>query len=41
MSELIHINDDYRLWVQTIKQRYLQSQMKAVVKVNQELLYFY
>lgn len=41
MSELIHINDDYRRWVQTIKQRYLQSQMKAFVKVNQELLYFY
>lgn len=41
MSELLHINDDYRQWVQTIKHRYLQSQMRSVLKANQELLYFY
>lgn len=41
MGDLIHIDPEYSRWIQTIKQRYLQSQMKAVVKVNQELLYFY
>ncbi len=41
MSELIYIDDDYRQWVKSIKLRYLRSQMRAVVKANQELLYFY
>ena len=41
MSELLHINDDYRQWVKAIKRRYLQSQIRSVVKANQELLYFY
>ena len=41
MSELIHIDNDYRAWVENIKRRYKQSQIKAVLKANQELMAFY
>lgn len=41
MSELLHIDNEYRSWVNAIKERYLQGQLNAVLKVNQELLYFY
>lgn len=41
MSELIHIDNDYRNWVKTIKERYLNGRLNAVLKANQELLHFY
>ena len=41
MSDLIHIDNEYRIWVKAIKERYLNGQLNAVVKVNQELLHFY
>ena len=41
MSDLIHIDNEYRNWVKAIKERYLNGQLNAVVKVNQELLHFY
>ena len=41
MSELLNINKDYRAWVETIKKRYKQSQTRAVLKANQEMMSFY
>jgi len=41
MSKLIHIDQDYRQWIQELSQRYRQSQIKASVRVNSEMLRFY
>lgn len=41
MSNLIHINNEYRQWIQSLSQRFHQSQIKAAVHVNQEMLRFY
>ena len=42
MSNTISIIDkDYKQWVKSLVVRYRQSQIKAAVKVNQELLRFY
>ena len=41
MSNLIHINSEYKQWIQSLSQRFRQSQIKAAVHVNQELLHFY
>ena len=41
MSNLIHIDKDYKQWIQSLSQRFRQSQIKASVHVNQEMLRFY
>ncbi len=41
MSNLIHINNEYRLWIQSLSQRFRQSQIKAAVHINKEMLRFY
>ena len=41
MSKLIHINKEYAEWVKSLSQRFRQSQIKAAVKVNSEMLKFY
>lgn len=41
MDKLIRQNDNYAEWIQTLSKRYRQSQIKAAVKVNNELLQFY
>jgi predicted nuclease of restriction endonuclease-like (RecB) superfamily len=41
MSNLIHINKDYATWIGELKLRIRQSQIKAAVKVNTELLQLY
>ncbi|MEY8486402.1 YhcG family protein [uncultured Parabacteroides sp.] len=41
MNKLIRENDNYAEWIQTLSKRYRQSQIKAAVKVNNELLQFY
>ena len=41
MSELAHIDNEYRDWVKAIKERYLNNRLHAVLKVNQVLLHFY
>ena len=41
MSNLIHINKDYAAWIGELKIRIRQSQIKAAVKVNTELLQLY
>lgn len=42
MSKSINILDEsYLQWVQDLCKRYRQSQIKAAVKVNKEMLWFY
>ena len=41
MSNLIRINNEYANWIKDLSLRFRQSQMKAAVKVNRELLKFY
>lgn len=41
MSNLININKDYAAWINELKLRIRNSQIKAAVKVNTELLYLY
>ena len=41
MSKLLSINKEYAEWLKTLSQRFRQSQIKAAVKVNSELLKFY
>ena len=35
------LDEDYQQWVKTLCKRYRQSQIKAAIKVNQEMLRFY
>ena len=41
MSKLIHIDQDYKQWIQDLKSRYRRSQIKVSVKVNYEVLAYY
>lgn len=41
MSNLIHVNKEYQQWIQELSKRFRRSQIKASVKVNQEVLAFY
>lgn len=41
MSKLLKIDQNYREWLQTVSQRFRSSQLKAAVKVNEEMLRFY
>lgn len=41
MVKLIKTDDEYKLWIADLKNRIQQSQIKAAVKVNSEMLYLY
>ena len=41
MSNELSLNHEYKHWLKNLKQKVLQSQLKAVVKVNSALLEFY
>ena len=41
MKEISSIDKDYRDWVSELKGRFRQSQIKAAVRVNSEMLRFY
>ena len=41
MSKLISVDSEYKEWVQDVSQRFRRSQIKAAVKVNDEMLRFY
>ena len=41
MSKLLSADNSYRDWIQEVSQRYRQSQLKAAIKVNDEMLRFY
>lgn len=41
MSNLVHIDEEYKAWINNLSLRFKQSQIKAAIKVNSELLQFY
>lgn len=41
MSSVIHIDKEYQQWIKELSKRFRRSQIKASVKVNQEMLAFY
>lgn len=41
MSQLLHIDAEYKQWIQELSLRYHQSQIKASIRVNSEMLRFY
>lgn len=41
MIKLIKIDEEYAKWISDISKRFRQSQLKAAVKVNDEMLRFY
>lgn len=41
MSKLLYRNKEYAEWLKSLSQRFRQSQIKAAIKVNRELLRFY
>ena len=41
MSKLIKIDNEYKDWIEDISRRFRQSQIKASMKVNDEMLRFY
>ena len=41
MSKLIRYDSEYATWLSELKTRYIQHQVKAAVKVNTQMLYYY
>ena len=41
MTHLLQINEEYKSWITTVSKRFKTSQIRAAVKVNEELLKFY
>lgn len=41
MSELIHIDKEYKTWIENLVLLYRQQQVRAAVKVNEEVIRFY
>lgn len=41
MSELMRLDEEYRSWIQELGDRYRTSQIKASIRVNNEMLMFY
>ncbi len=41
MSKLINVDEEYKEWIHSVSQRFKRSQIKAAIKVNDEMLRFY
>ena len=41
MDKLVEMDEQYREWISEVSSRFRQSQIKAAVKVNDEMLRFY
>lgn len=41
MSELMRLDEEYRIWIQELGERYRTSQIKASIRVNNEMLMYY
>ena len=41
MSELMRLDEEYRRWIQELGKRYRISQIKALIRVNNEMLMYY
>ena len=40
-NNIVEFNADYKTWISEVGRRYKNSQIKAAVKVNSEMLHFY
>lgn len=41
MSELMRLDEEYRSWIKELGDRYRTSQIKASIRVNNEMLMYY
>ena len=41
MSSLIKVDESYKKWIEDVSMRFRSSQIKAAVKVNDEMLRFF
>lgn len=41
MNELMRIDEEYRSWIRELGTRYKASQIKASIRVNNEMLMYY
>lgn len=41
MDKLIQVDENYKKWIKEVSSRFRTSQIKAAVKVNEEMLWFY
>ncbi len=41
MNDMIRIGDEYIKWLEIVKDRFKGTQIKAAIKVNDEMLRFY
>lgn len=41
ISELMRLDEEYRSWIQELGNRYRTSQIKASIRVNNEMLMYY
>ena len=41
MTQLVKVDSEYKQWIQDISSRYQRSQIKAAMRVNDEMLHFY
>lgn len=41
MSELMLLDKEYKNWIHELGERYRKSQIKAAIRVNNEMLFFY
>lgn len=41
MSKLMQFDEEYRNWIKELANRYRRSQIKASIRVNNEMLMFY
>lgn len=41
MSELMRLDEEYRSWIKELEDRYRTSQIKASIRVNNEMLMYY
>ena len=41
ISQLIKVDQEYKKWVNSIRERYQRSQIKAATAVNHEMMIFY
>lgn len=41
MKEILKLNESYKSWIEKVESRFKSSQIKAAIKVNEEMLRFY
>ena len=41
MDKLVEVDAQYREWISEVSKRFIKAQIKAAVKVNDEILRFY